>query len=56
MKNLTIATPVWDIIGNVRDLTLNLETGEADVSTRANMLTFPNAESLRLNADLGFCW
>ena len=32
----TFATPVWDIIGNVKDLTLNLETGEADVSTRAN--------------------
>jgi hypothetical protein len=32
----TFATPAWDIIGNVRDLTLNLETGEADVSTRGN--------------------
>jgi len=26
----------WNVIGNVRDLTLNLETGEADVTTRAN--------------------
>ena len=32
----TFAAPTWDIIGNVKDLTLNLETGEADVSTRAN--------------------
>ena len=32
----TYATPGWDVIGNVRDLTLNLETGEADVSTRGN--------------------
>lgn len=26
----------WDEVTNVRDLTLNLETGEADVTTRAN--------------------
>lgn len=32
----TFAAPSWDAIGNIRDLTLNLETGEADVSTRAN--------------------
>jgi hypothetical protein len=32
----TYATPTWDLIGNVRDLTLNLESGEADVSTRGN--------------------
>ena len=32
----TYAAPTWDLIGNVRDLTLNLETGEADVSTRSN--------------------
>jgi hypothetical protein len=30
------ATPVWDLVGNVRDLTLSLEAGEADVSTRSN--------------------
>jgi Phage tail tube protein len=30
------ATPAWDLIGNVKDVTLNLETGEADVSTRGN--------------------
>lgn len=26
----------WTELGNVKDLTLNLETGEADVTTRAN--------------------
>lgn len=26
----------WDEVDNVRDVTLNLETGEADVTTRAN--------------------
>ena len=30
------ATPTWDEITNVRDLTLNLEAGEADVTTRGN--------------------
>ena len=32
----TYATPTWDEITNVRDLTLNLEAGEADVTTRGN--------------------
>jgi hypothetical protein len=26
----------WDLVPNVRDVTLNLETGEADVTTRGN--------------------
>ena len=26
----------WDLVANVRDVTLNLETGEADVTTRGN--------------------
>lgn len=30
------ATPTWDLIGNVRDVTLSLESGEADVTTRGN--------------------
>ena len=30
------ATPDWDEITNVRDVTLNLEAGEADVSTRGS--------------------
>ena len=29
-------TPVWDLIGNIKNLTLNMEKGEADVTTRAN--------------------
>jgi hypothetical protein len=30
----TYGTPDWELIGNVRDLRLNLEKGEADVTTR----------------------
>ncbi len=30
------AAPVWAEMPNVKDLTLNLETGEADVTTRGN--------------------
>lgn len=29
-------SPTWDEVTNVRDVTLNLETGEADVTTRGN--------------------
>jgi len=32
----TPALATWILIGNVRDLTLNLETGEADITTRGN--------------------
>jgi TP901-1 family phage major tail protein len=32
----TYAVPVWAEIANVKDVTLNLEKGEADVTTRAN--------------------
>ena len=32
----TYAVPVWAEMGNVRDLTLNLQTGEADVTVRQN--------------------
>lgn len=32
----TYGSPTWDLVPNVRDLTLNLETAEADVTTRAN--------------------
>jgi len=28
------ASPTWNFVQNVKDLTLNLEVGEADVSTR----------------------
>jgi hypothetical protein len=30
------SSPDWREVGNVRDVTLNLEKGEADVTTRAN--------------------
>lgn len=32
----TAESPTWTEIANVRDVTLNLEKGEADVTTRAN--------------------
>ncbi|HHM13129.1 MAG TPA: hypothetical protein ENJ16_06215 [Planctomycetaceae bacterium] len=32
----TYAAPVWTEIATVKDVTLNLKTGEADVTTRAN--------------------
>lgn len=32
----TYAVPVWEEIGNCRDVTLNMEKGEADVTTRSN--------------------
>ncbi|MCS6921027.1 MAG: phage tail protein [Elioraea sp.] len=32
----THAAPVWNEIKNVKDVTLNLEAGEADVTTRGN--------------------
>ena len=32
----TYGTPTWNEITNVRDVTLNMDTEEADVSTRAN--------------------
>ena len=32
----TPGTPVWNEITNVKDVTLNLEAGEADVTTRGN--------------------
>jgi len=32
----TYGSPTWDLVGNVKDLTLNLESAEADVTTRAN--------------------
>lgn len=31
-----LSTALWDLVTNVRDVTLNLETGEADVTTRGN--------------------
>lgn len=31
-----LSSALWDLVANVRDVTLNLETGEADVTTRGN--------------------
>ena len=31
----TYASPTWTVVSNVKDVTLSLETGEADVTTRA---------------------
>ncbi|MEW4530206.1 phage tail tube protein [Maioricimonas sp. JC845] len=35
-NSASYATPTWEELTNVRDLTLNLEAGEADVTTRGN--------------------
>ena len=35
-NSASYATPTWNEITNVRDVTLNLEAGEADVTTRGN--------------------
>ena len=32
----SFGSPIWTEVTNVKDLTLNLEKGEADVTTRAN--------------------
>jgi predicted secreted protein len=32
----TYASPTWDLIGNVKDLTLSLEKDETDVTTRSS--------------------
>ena len=32
----TAGSPTWNLVPNVRDVTLSLETGEADVTTRGN--------------------
>ncbi len=49
----TFASPVWDEVKNVRDVTLNLETGESDVSTRGNGGWRANIATLK-NASLEF--
>ncbi len=35
-RNTASGTPTWSEVKNVKDLTLNLEAGEADVTTRGN--------------------
>jgi hypothetical protein len=37
---------LWQLVPNVRDVTLNLETGEADVTTRGNVGWRANAGTL----------
>lgn len=32
----TSGSPAWNLLANIRDVTLSLETGEADVTTRGN--------------------
>ncbi len=41
------ASPVWNEVQNVRDVTLNLEAGEADVTTRGNAGWRANIATLR---------
>lgn len=41
------ATPTWSLIDNVRDLTLNVEKGSADVSTRGSGGWRQNAVTLK---------
>ena len=49
----TYETPTWTEVTNVRDVTLNLEAGEADVTTRGNAGWRANIATLR-DASLEF--
>ena len=49
----TYETPTWAEVTNVRDVTLNLEAGEADVTTRGNAGWRANVATLR-DASLEF--
>ena len=46
-------TPVWNVVKNVKDVTLNLEAGEADVTTRGNAGWRANIATLK-DASLEF--
>ncbi len=46
-------TPVWNEVKNVKDVTLNLEAGEADVTTRGNAGWRANIATLK-DASLEF--
>ena len=46
-------TPTWDEVTNVKDVTLNLEAGEADVTTRGNAGWRANIATLK-DASLEF--
>ena len=43
--NYKVGAGAWTALGNVRDVTLNLETGEADVTTRANKMVWDTADA-----------
>ncbi len=47
------ASPVWNEVKNVKDVTLNLEAGEADVTTRGNAGWRANIATLK-DASLEF--
>ena len=49
----TYATPTWNEVKNVKDVTLNLEAGEADVTTRGNAGWRANIATLK-DASLEF--
>lgn len=49
----TYATPTWNEVVNVKDVTLNLEAGEADVTTRGNAGWRANIATLK-DASLEF--
>jgi len=49
----TYATPTWNEVLNVKDVTLNLEAGEADVTTRGNAGWRANIATLK-DASLEF--
>ena len=52
-----VANGNWTELGNVKDVTLNLETGEADVTTRANQGWRATAPTLReCTAEFEMLW
>jgi hypothetical protein len=53
----TYGSPVWDLIPSTRDLTLNMETAEADVTTRGNNGWRANVATLRdASIDFELVW
>ena len=53
----TYETPTWAEMTNVKDVTLNLEAGEADVTTRANQGWRATAPTLReCTAEFEMLW
>jgi len=53
----TPATPTWSLIGNCKDVTLNLETSEADVTTRSSNGWKASAPTLKdASVDFTMLW